>query len=129
MPTLNQLSFPMERSDSYAMIELRSPLKIEPDPQGGWQLILWAGNAFDYTTPFRDMLGDMVEALGQDRQNDLQLPACGEGEDFVEGTLRFGNAPLRIYYEHSLSYLALMSDSEDTLRDFADRIRRSVQLT
>jgi hypothetical protein len=55
------------------MIELRSPFKIEPDPRGGWQLILWAGDAFDYTTPFRDLLGDIAEALGKDRQNDLQL--------------------------------------------------------
>jgi hypothetical protein len=68
------------------MIELRSPLTIEPDPQGGWQLILWAGDAFDYTTPFRAMLGDIAETLGQDRQNNRQLPAYEEREDFVEGT-------------------------------------------
>ncbi|MDH2380489.1 hypothetical protein [Bradyrhizobium sp. CER78] len=109
------------------MIELRSPIKIEPDPRGGWQLILWAGDAFDYTTPFRALLGDIAEALGQDRQNDLQLPPYEVGEDFVEGTLRFGSTPLGIYYEHSLSYLALMSDSEGTLRDVAGRIQKSVQ--
>jgi immunity protein 50 of polymorphic toxin system len=104
------------------MINLRSPLKIEPDTQGRWQLILCAGNAFDYTTPFRALLGDIAEALGQDSQNDLQLPPYEEGEDFVEGTLRFGSTTLRIYYEHSLSYLALTSDSEGTLRNVADRI-------
>jgi hypothetical protein len=117
----------MRRSDSCVMIQLRSPLKIEPGPQGGWQLILLVGDTFDYTTPFRAMLGDIAEALGRDRQNDLQLPPHEKGEDFVEGTLRFGNASLRVYYEHSLSFLALMCDSEDTLRDVADRIERSVQ--
>jgi hypothetical protein len=121
------LSFMMETSDNCAMIELRSPFKIEPDPQGGWQLILWPGDAFDYTTPFRALLGDITVALGQDRQTDLVLPPYEVGEDFVEGTLRFGSASLRIYYEHSLSYLALMSDCEGTLRDVADRIQRSVQ--
>jgi hypothetical protein len=109
------------------MIDLHSPFKIEPDPQGGWQLILWVGDAFDYTTPFRALLGDIVEALGQDRQNDLQLPPYEIGEDFVEGTLRFGSAVLRIYYEHSLGYLALMSDSEAALRDAADRIQRTAR--
>jgi hypothetical protein len=118
----------METSDNCAMIEVHSPLKIEADPRGGWQLILWAGETFDYTTPFRALLGDIAEALGQDRQNDLQLPPYEVGEDFVEGTLRFGSTPLWIYYEHSLSYLALMSDSEGTLRDVADRIQRGVQV-
>jgi hypothetical protein len=103
-------------------------LKIERASQGGWQLILWTGDAFDYTTPFRAVLGEIAEALGLERQDDLQLPAYEVGEDFVEGTLRFGNAPLRIYYEHSLSYLVLMSDSEGTLRDVADRIQTSVGL-
>ena len=124
IPTLNHLSFTMETSDDRAMIELRSPLRIESHPPGGWQLILWTGDVFDFTTPFRGMLGDIAEALGQDRQNDLHLPPYEVNEDFVEGTLRFGSTALRIYYEHSLSYLALMSDSEDTLRAASDRIQR-----
>jgi len=110
------------------MIEVRSSFKIEPDPQGGWQLILWAGNAFDYATPFRALLRDIAEALGQDRENDLQLPPYEIGEDFVEGTLRFRSTPLRVYYEHSLSYLALMSHSEGPLRDAADRIQIWAQM-
>ena len=110
------------------MIELRFPLKIEPDLPSGWRLILWEGKeVFDYTTPFRAMLGDIVEALGQDCEHDLQLPPRENGEDFVEGTLQFGNALLRTYYEHSLNYLALTSDSEGTLRDVADRIQRSIR--
>jgi hypothetical protein len=87
------------------------------------------GQAFDYTTPFRDMLGEISEALGQDRRNDLQLPRYEVGEDFVEGTLQFGSTTLRVYYEHSLGYLALMNDSEGILQDIADRIERNVQVT
>ena len=63
-----------EPPDNWRMIELRSPLKLEPDPRDGWQLILWAGVAFDYATPFRALLGDIAEALGQGRVKDLQLP-------------------------------------------------------
>jgi len=100
---------------------------IEPDPQGGWQLMFYVGDAFDYTTPFRALLSDVAEALGQDPQNDLELPPYEVWEDFVEGTLRFGSTSLRIYYEHSLSFLALTTDSQDTLQIVADRIQRNVQ--
>jgi hypothetical protein len=117
-----------EAPQSSEMIDLHSPFEIEPDPHGGWQLVYWSGDTFDYTTPFRALLGDIAEALGQDRQNDLQLPQYEIGEDFVEGMLRLGSTVLRIYYEHSLGYLALMSDSEATLRDVADRIQRSARI-
>jgi hypothetical protein len=100
---------------------------IEPDPHGGWQLMLYVGDVFDYTTPFRALLSDIAKALGQDPQNDLELPPYEGWEDFVEGTLRFGSTSLRIYYEHSLSYLALMTNSQDTLQIVADRIQRSIQ--
>jgi hypothetical protein len=99
---------------------------IETDPQGGWQFMLYVGDAFDYTTPFRALLSDIAEALGQDPQNDLELPPYEVWEDFVEGTLRFGSTSLRIYYEHSLSYLALITDSQDTLQIVVDRIQKSV---
>jgi len=35
------------------MIKVRSQPVIEPDPKGGWQLVFWMGEAFDYETPFR----------------------------------------------------------------------------
>lgn len=108
------------------MISVRSPLEIEADPHGGWQLTFWVLDAFNFTTPFRAMLGDIADALGQDPQNDLQLPAYEADEDFVEGTLQFGAVPLRVYYEHSLSYMTLTSDNEAPLRDAADRIQSRV---
>jgi hypothetical protein len=107
------------------MIELCSPPELKPDPMGGWELILWVGDAFNYTTPFREMLHEIAEQLGQDPQKDLRLPKHEEQEDFVEGTLRFGNDFVQTYFEHSLSYLALMSDSETTLRNLADRLKFS----
>jgi hypothetical protein len=50
-----------------------------------------AGDAFDYTTQFRALLGDIAEVLGHDLENDLQMPPYEMREDFVEGTLRFGS--------------------------------------
>ena len=108
---------------------VRSPLDVQADPQGGWQLIFWVGQAFDHATPFRTMLSDIAGALGQTAKRDLQLPPYEAGEDFIDGTLKFGKLQLRIYYEHSLSYLALMSDYERALRDAAKRVEPYVVVT
>jgi hypothetical protein len=124
---LKRLFFTIQPRDNLQMIDFRSTFNIEPDPRGGWQLILWMGDPFDHTTSFRALLGDIAQALGQDRETDLRLPPSEVYEDFIEGTLRFESALLRIYYEHSLSYLALSNDSYAVLRGAADRIQRGVQ--
>ncbi|MBC7497269.1 MAG: hypothetical protein H7243_08930 [Sphingomonadaceae bacterium] len=79
------------------MIEVRSPLEIRADPHSGWQLTFWVLDAFNDATPFRTMLADIASALGQDAKTDLLLPAYEAGEDFVEGSLKFGGVPLRTY--------------------------------
>jgi hypothetical protein len=42
--------------------------------------------------------------------------------------MRFGDEAIGIYYEHSLSYLSLMSDSANTLNKIADRLQPLVAL-
>lgn len=110
------------------MIEVRSQPAIEPDPEGGWQLIFWMGEAFDYTTAFRSALSDMTEVLSREVPSSIQLPDYEDHEDFVEGMLHFGGEVLRVYYEHSLSYLSLSTNSDDTLRDVTARLRSSVNV-
>lgn len=110
------------------MIQIRAPMEITAGPQGGWQLVFWVLDAFNYTTPFRAMLADIADALGQDPRKDLQLPAYEADEDFVEGTLQFGAVLLRVYYEHSLSYLTLASDIEAPVRDAAHRIHSRIAI-
>ncbi|MGR4893041.1 hypothetical protein ACIPPQ_18565 [Sphingopyxis sp. LARHCG72] len=110
------------------MIQVRSPLEIKVDPEGGWQLMFWVLDSFNYATPFRNMLADIADGLGQNPDSDLQLPLYEMNEDFVEGTLRFGDTHLRIYYEHSLSYLSLMSDNESVLRDIVARIQSRITI-
>ena len=110
------------------MIEVRLPLEIQIDSQGGWQLMFFVLDAFNYSTPFRGMLANIADALGQDPKSDIQLPVYKSGEDFVDGVLRFGEAPLRVYDEHALSYLTLTSDDERILRDVAFRIETRVAL-
>lgn len=110
------------------MIELRAPLEIQAGADGGWELVFWVLDAFDDTTPFRAMLAEIALALGQDAQTDLHLPGHEPNEDFITGTLRFGEVALRVYYEHSLSYLSLMSEDEAVLREAARRIEPHVAI-
>ena len=110
------------------MIEVFSKPSIEPHRKGGWELVLWTGNAFDYSTPFREMLTDIAAVLSQEAPTSVELPGYHLLEDDVEGALRFGDEPIRIYYEHSLSYLSLMSDSAKTLSKIADRLQPLVAL-
>jgi hypothetical protein len=110
------------------MIKFRSQPVVEPDPGGGWQLIFLMGEAFDYTTEFRSALNDMTEVLSREVPSSIQLPDYEDHEDFVEGILHFGGEELRVYYEHSLSYLSLSTNSHDTLRDVAARLRSSVNV-
>lgn len=109
------------------MIKVASPLETQAAQQGGWELVFWA-EAFNYQTPFRAMLIEIAGALGQDAQNDLCLPSYEENEDFIEGSLQFGAARLRIYFEYALGYLALMSDEETVLRNAAERIRPRISV-
>ena len=101
---------------------------LDPDPQGGWQLTFWMGSAFDYAIPFRSALIEMANLLGCVKRASIQLPAYEPYEDFVEGTLQFGDDAFRIYYEHALGYLSLSTDSREVLRDVAAHLSQSVKV-
>ena len=110
------------------MIEVCAPLEVKADRDGGWELTFYVSGGWDYSTPFRAMLAEIAVALGQDPNSDLELPVYEEYEDFIEGTLQFGLVPLGIYFEHSLSFLALRSENEAIVRDAANRIQSRVAL-
>jgi len=101
------------------MIEVHCRPAIERHRKGGWELVLWTGNAFDPSTPFREMLSDISALLNREAPTSLELPDYQTREDDVEGELQFGNQTIRIYFEHSLSYLALISESELMLQKIA----------
>jgi hypothetical protein len=111
------------------MIRLCAPPVIEHDPRRGWQLLLWAGDAFDYSTPFRAILTDIAAVLRDVAPTEIELPDYRDHEDFVSGMLRFGDEAITTYYEHSLGYLALTSDTADTLQDLFERLRSHVEVT
>jgi hypothetical protein len=78
-------------------------------------MIFWLGKAFDYDTPFRAALGEMVEILQASETVRLDLPPHAPDEDFVEGRLVVGTVTVKTYYEHSLGHLALMSADREAL--------------
>ena len=110
------------------MIRVHSKPSIEPHRKSGWELVLWTGDAFDFSTPFREMLTDIATVLNKDAPTSVELPRYEAAEDDVEGVLRFGDEAIGIYYEHSLSYLSLMSDSANTLNRIASRLQPLVAL-
>jgi hypothetical protein len=77
------------------MLKVTSPSFVEPDPQHGWQLMFWLGEAFDYDTPFRDALGEIVGILQATGSVKLELPPYTPEEDFVEGSLVVGAVTLK----------------------------------
>lgn len=111
-----------------APIKVHSRPVIEPHRKHGWELVLWTGNAFDRSTPFREMLSDIAAVLNDEAPTSVELPGYRASEDDVQGVLRFGDEEIGIYYEHSLSYLSLMSDDATTLNVIADRLQPIVAL-
>ncbi len=106
------------------LIRLHSPLTVEREAHDKcWEAVFWAGDAFDFDTPFRAVLRIITEALGQDVETDLVLPAYENGEDFIEGTLRFGAATLNIYFEYCLGYLSVMHADRAVLEEVVRRVQ------
>lgn len=71
---------------------------------------------FDFNFPFRPLLDFLAECLRQDGMTvDLDLPDYMEFEDFVEGHLTVDGRRVDVYFEHSLSYLSLGSNSQAEL--------------
>ena len=118
----------MRRPERCATIKVHSRPCIEPHRKRGWELVLWTGNAFDHSTPFRKMLADIAAVLAKEAPTSIELPGYDALEDEVEGVLRFGDEKIGIYYEHSLSYLSLMSTSANTLQRIANHLQPLVAL-
>lgn len=91
-------------------------------------MTFWLGDAFDYSINFRAAIFEMATILEQTAPVVLDLPPCHPDEDFVEGSLMFRGAPLRVYYEFALGYLSVMSDSRAALDDVASRMLPKIRL-
>jgi len=72
--------------------------------------------SFDFNFPFRPLLEFIAECLRQKGFNaEIKLPDYMEFEDFIEGSIAVGSREVAIYFEHSLSYFSLSSNSQEDL--------------
>jgi len=70
MPILNQLSFAIGRYEDRMMIEVRSPLELKSDPEGGRQLMFWVLGAM--STPQLSTLTGENELTLRDAADRIQ---------------------------------------------------------
>jgi hypothetical protein len=110
------------------MIPIRSLPVVEPDKSKGWKLVFWMGETFDYMTPFRAALAEMAEVLSRHKPSNVSLPDYEKWEDFIEGSLQFGQGAVHVYYEHSLSYLSLTSQSPDILHEILSDLQSNFKV-
>ena len=72
--------------------------------------------SYDFNFPFRPLLEFIAECLRQEGMTvDFSLPDYMEFEDFVEGSLRVDGREVAVYFEQSLSYFSLSSNSQEDL--------------
>jgi hypothetical protein len=91
-----------------------------------WELVLWAGEPFDYTTPFRRMLAEIAGALSTSGEAVLHLPDYEPYEDFIEGQIAWETTSVDVYYEHSLGYLSLSCPDKVVIDRLWDTVRSIV---
>ena len=100
------------RVSAYAKID-----DVEPAPKlgnhgpNGWAFELFS-NLSDEEAPHRVLLERLAAA---EEGWSLTLPPVEPLEDFVEGSLRWGNHEVRVYYETTLSYLSLWSPEREAV--------------
>ena len=104
-----------------SMIALLSEpeLKLEGS---NWTLLLWVCEPFDDAYSFRELFATITAALETKRDVDLTLPPEEPGEDFVDGTLRWGSTAYEVYFERSLGYVQFSSPSESSTRELLDAL-------
>jgi hypothetical protein len=87
-----------------------------------WTLLLWVCEPFDDAYSFRDLFAKITGVLDKRRDVGLTLPLEEPGEDFVDGTLRWGPTAYDVYFERSLGYLQFSSTSESSTRELLDTL-------
>jgi len=87
-----------------------------------WTLLLWVCEPFDDAYSFRELFATITAALETKRDVDLTLPPEEPGEDFVDGTLRWGSTAYEVYFERSLGYVQFSSPSESSTRELLDAL-------
>jgi hypothetical protein len=109
-------------------IKLASSPEIQPHDGGLWELVLWVGHDNYPVIPFRPFLDDIVE-LYPEGMASVALPPSKNDEDFVDGTLKIGNAELALYWEQwPISFLSISTANREALEDLRVRLEPIVHV-
>ena len=100
-------------------------LKLEGS---SWTLLLWVCEPFTDEYSFRELFAKITAVLNRERDVSLMLPPEEPGEDFVDGTLRWGPTAYDVYFERSLGYLQFSSTSESSTRELLDALAAAPRL-
>lgn len=103
------------------MIGVHTEPEVESVPGCGWEIVVWAGDAFDYAIPFRRILEEIKDATG-DGAARLLLPDHEQDEDFIEGILQYDETSVQLYFEYALGYLSLRSEDRAVLDSLLTKI-------
>lgn len=100
----------------YSVILAFSKIDIEHPAESRFHTSQYFEACNDFNFPFRPMLQFIAECLRQEGVSvEISLPDYLEFEDFVEGYLNVDGRMVSIYFEHSLNYVSLGSNSEEDL--------------
>lgn len=91
-----------------------------------WVLTLWVADPGDLAYSFRDLLAKIRAVLDALHATSVQLPPEVPIEDFVAGTLQWGDAAYRLYFERSLGFFELSSPCEARVREVLAAISPAV---
>jgi len=100
----------------YSVILDFSKIKKDDFADSKFQTGQYFDALFDFNFPFRPLLEFVAECLRQQGVTvEISLPDYMECEDFVTGYLSVDGREVSIYFEHSLSYFSLASNSQEDL--------------
>lgn len=71
---------------------------------------------FDFNFPFRPLIDLLAECVRQTGVPvEVTLPDYDEFEDFVDGSMNVDGSKIRIYFEHSLSFISFEAKTPNGL--------------
>ncbi len=100
----------------YSVVLAYEKIKADDRAESRFHTSQYFETCFDFNFPFRPLLQFVAECLRQEGVTiDFSLRDYMEFEDFVEGSLRVDGREVAVYFEHSLSYFSLSSNSQEDL--------------
>jgi len=110
------------------VIDLLSEPVLEVE-HGRSALVLWVCQPFDDNYSFRDLFARLTSVLEKKRPLTWTLPAEERGEDYVQGSMRWGESAFDVYYERSLGYVQFTAVANSDPSELLVTVRNDLSWT